>query len=507
MLLKKITNLIKKHYLFLIFISFVIALVFLTYKNYGVSWDENIYIQSGRHYTIQILNAFKIPHNIKDTKLNFEGSNPIHIQSHGILFDVIVILLTPFFRIFNFEVYHLIKALLALFSFIFLYSILIKFLSNKWALFGMILLLLFPYFYGNIFNNSIDVPTLTIFTLYISLFLNFINKKDGFIRLILLSLSLSILINQRVIFLYTFLLTCIFLIKKPKLVILLSSFTFIFLHLTHPYLWQHPIVGILDMLKTSNSFPFTAANLFEGQFAEANQLPWYYIPKLMAITSPLSTLGLFIVGNFYLLTLIFNKKTLFKLKTIYIYLLSLFYIPLIIIFIMRPILYDSWRHFLFLTIPLIIIAVFGAYAISKIKNHLIKIIIFGLIAINLLQTAYEMKILHPYQYIYYNSLVGGLKGANRKYETDYWGTANREAVEWFNKNINDPNKTYYISTQGDPLSSTYYFKNNMFLSNDWNKVNYIISFTRWNADRQFSGKTIYKVEREEVPLVYVKEFP
>lgn len=505
MLLKKIIDLIKKHYLFFIFLFLLIVLIFSTYKDYGVTWDENVYIQAGRYYTIPILNALKIPHNLIDSQYNFD--NGTHVRSHGVFFDVIIIFLTPLFRTFNFETYHLIKALLSLFSFIFLYITLNKLLSNKWALFGIILLLLFPRFYGDIFNNSIDVPTLTFFTLYISLFLFLINKKESFIRLILLSFSLAILINQRIIFLYTFLLTCLFFIKKPKLIFILSIFTFIFLHLTHPYLWQHPIFGFFDVLKTSNSFPFTAGNLFNGQSLPSDQLPWDYIPRLIAITSPLSTLGLFIIGNFYLLFLILSKKTSNDLKMKYGYLLSLFYIPLIIVFIMRPALYDSWRHFLFLIIPFVITAVFGAYAISKIKNNLIKVILFGLIAVNLLQTTVEMKTLHPYQYIYYNSLVGGLKGADKKYETDYWGAANKEAVEWFNRNINDPNKIYYFSTQGDPLSSSYYFKKNMFLTDDFNKVNYAISFTRWNSDQKYTGKTIYKVEREGVPLVYIKEFP
>jgi hypothetical protein len=297
------------------------------------------------------------------------------------------------------------------------------------------------------------------------------------------------------------------LIKKPKIIFFLSLFTFFFLHLTHPYLLQHPVIGFFNIVKTSGSFPFTAANLFGGQYIMSNQLPWDYIPRLMAITTPLSTLGLFIIGNFYLLFLIFSKKTTNDLKMKYGYLLSLFYIPIIAVIVIRPSLYDSWRHFLFLTIPLIIIAVFGAYAISRLKNNLVKVILFGLIIINLSQTALEMKALHPYQYVYYNSLVGGLRGANGKYETDYWGAANREAVEWFNKYINNPNKTYYFSTQGDPLSSAYYFKKNMFLTDDFNKVNYIISFTRWNSDQKYTGKIIHIVEREGVPLVYIKEFP
>lgn len=502
MLSKKIIELIKKHYLFIIFLTLVVVLIFLTYKNYGITWDEIYYINVGRHYVLQIFNAFKIPHNI--IKNDFIPTQ-LHLQTHGVFFDIFVILLTPLFRNFNFEIYHLIKALLALISFIFLYLILLKFVPKKLALFGTLLLLLFPRFYGDIFNNSIDIPTLMFFAIYVGLFLHFLDKKSSLTRLILLGLSLAILINQRIVFLYVFLLTCIFLIKKPKLIFSLSIFTFIFLHLTHPYLWQHPVYGFFDVLKTSNSFPFTAANLFEGQYIPANQIPWYYLPKLIIITTPLSTLSLFFIGNFYLIFTILNKKISSKLKILYIYLLSLFYIPLTMVIFVRPALYDSWRHFLFLTIPLVIISVFGAYMISRIKNNLIKIILFSLISVNLLQTAFEMKTLHPYQYIYYNSLVGGLNGANGKYETDYWGAANKEAVKWFNQNINDANKIYYIITEGDPISSTYYFKKNMFFTFDYNRADYAISFTRWNSDKKYSGKVIHVVKCKGVPLVYIKE--
>lgn len=503
MLLKKIVEL-KKHYLFLFLLFSTVVLIFLTYKNYGVTWDEFFYVKVGRHYTREILNFFKVPNNITQY-----GTAPddIHLRTHGVFFDVFVILLTPLFQTFNFEIYHLIKALLSLFSLIFLYLVLIKLMSKKGALLGVILLLLFPRFYGDIFNNSIDIPTLMFFSLYVIFFLRFIDKKDSLIRLILLSLSLALLINQRIIFLYVFLLTCIFLINKLKNIFLLSILTFTFLHITHPYLWQHPLVGFIEVLKTSNNFPFTAANLFEGLLIPANLLPWYYIPKLIVITTPLSTLCLFLVGNIYLLLSIINKKISSNLKQKYIFFLALFYIPLMIIIIMRPALYDSWRHFLFLTIPLIIIAVFGAKVIFSIKNNLIKIFLLCLIAVNLFQTILEMRALHPYQYIYYNQLVGGLKGASDQYETDYWGAANREAVLWFNKNINDPKKTYYIITEGDPLSSTYYFKKNMFFTYDYNRANYAISFTRWNSQQKYSGKTIHTIDRLGVPLIYIKENP
>jgi hypothetical protein len=50
--------------------------------------------------------------------------------------------------------------------------------------------------------------------------------------------------------------------------------------------------------------------------------------------------------------------------------------------------------------------------------------------------------LHPYQYSYYNSFVGGTSGAFRQYETDYWLTCYKEAVEELNKTANDPIDLY-----------------------------------------------------------------
>jgi hypothetical protein len=41
--------------------------------------------------------------------------------------------------------------------------------------------------------------------------------------------------------------------------------------------------------------------------------------------------------------------------------------------------------------------------------------------------------LHPYEYIYYNNLVGGVQGAYREYELDYWTTSYREAMEKVNE--------------------------------------------------------------------------
>jgi len=41
---------------------------------------------------------------------------------------------------------------------------------------------------------------------------------------------------------------------------------------------------------------------------------------------------------------------------------------------------------------------------------------------------------HPYQYLYYNELQGGLEAANGEYVTDYWMQSMNEGCDWLIKN-------------------------------------------------------------------------
>jgi len=40
--------------------------------------------------------------------------------------------------------------------------------------------------------------------------------------------------------------------------------------------------------------------------------------------------------------------------------------------------------------------------------------------------------LHPYEYIYYNSFIGGERGAQGRFELDYWATSYRAAMDYVN---------------------------------------------------------------------------
>ena len=65
---------------------------------------------------------------------------------------------------------------------------------------------------------------------------------------------------------------------------------------------------------------------------------------------------------------------------------------------------------------------------------------------------------HPYYYLYYNELVGGLKGAYGNYETDYYYHSMREGAEWLKQHLENEAPGNPIIVGGN-FPSQWYFRN------------------------------------------------
>lgn len=512
MIFKIVISFVKRNILFILFISFLLSLIFLTYKDYGIPWDEKIFFNTGKYYVVKLFNILNIETNLSTN--GFEPT-PYHLKGHGVFMDMLTVFTALLLPNFSFETLHLIRALFAIPIFILLYWTVNKLLNRWYALLSLIFLLLFPRFYPEIFYNAVDIPATLLFTISLAYFIYYSQTKQTILKSILFGLILGVTINQRLLLFYLPILNGIFLFFKRKSIrsfltsqLLILTSLFFFLHLTHPYLLAHPVTGLLDIITHAKQYPWNAAVLFEGKFFSnlTISLPWYYLPKTMLITIPIITIFLFFLGNVRLLVPLLPRPSQ-NGNWVKLYLLSIFYTPFLLILLLKPTLYDSWRQFLFLTIPMIIIAMVGLEWL--IRNWKLKIvwnlIISLLVIISLFFTAKEMLILHPYEYLYYNSLVGGFKGAYNRYETDYWGLAFKEAAIWFNNHIKNPAKNYTLFVEGDPLSTLYFIKSNVKLTSDPNEADYVFTFTRWDFDKRHLGKTIQIIKKEGVPLIYIKQ--
>jgi hypothetical protein len=125
--------------------------------------------------------------------------------------------------------------------------------------------------------------------------------------------------------------------------------------------------------------------------------------------------------------------------------------------------------------------------------------------------------LHPHEYLFYNSLVGGLKGADGRYDTDYWVNVMPEMVRLLEKHIAEserngrwaPPPFYTVDVCGEKVSFDHENKLGPRLrpTEDWDDADFFIGPTHMNCDQRMKGQVVATIERLGVVIGVVKEGP
>jgi hypothetical protein len=220
--------------------------------------------------------------------------------------------------------------------------------------------------------------------------------------------------------------------------------------------------------------------LFAGQAYRAYNLPHRYLPFFLIFTLTEPVLPLFAIG----LIAAFRKlKHDFEKLTQALLILAWFVIPLGYTILRNPPEFDGMRHFLFMLPPIFVFAGFAFdWLFGKVQKNWVNV---ALIILLLAPGIYGIIQLHPYEYAYYNSFIGGTGGAFRHYETDYWLTCYKQAVEEFNQLETKP---VTLVVHRVPLAAAPYAASNVTILNErtqWNKIkpgDFVLVNTRTDED-------------------------
>ncbi len=220
-------------------------------------------------------------------------------------------------------------------------------------------------------------------------------------------------------------------------VVIYFSIACVALLVTWPYLWPSPVARLLEVVRHMADNPKIVPVLYRGSVIMSNQLPRDYLPRFLAITLTEPTWILFLGG------IMASGRRLFQ-RTLdwreWGSILVWFFVPLLYVVLRRPAMYDGYRHFLFVLPPVFAVAGIGVDAIlSRLKSPPIKVLLLVALVVPGLVGIVR---LHPYEYTYYNSLVGGTGGAFRTYETDYWLTCYRAAMLHITNRAQDDSVLY-----------------------------------------------------------------
>ena len=407
-----------------------------------MAWDEFLYYQ----YADSIGDAYSFSeHASEDFDINqaFEPSAWDH-KNHGPAYLLIargpVYALQALTGIDKVAIWHLLNFITFLVGALFLYYLSLRWLRPAAAISLSVLYITQPVLWGHAFINPKDPPFATLFIIAIFFGLrmvdNFPTKEQNNIPwtgIMLSGIFIGLATNLRIVGPMIGVMLFIYAVLKGNRISLLwfipvALIASITTYITWPYLWEAPILTFIEVLQTMANYPVSPKAFFYGQSFKSYEVPLRYLPVLLAITLSEPVWILFALGLGNMIFRLVKKNLEWKSLAIVIF---WFAFMVAYILVLRPPMYDNYRHFLFILPPVFITAGFAFEQIfAWIRSYwlratvLIAILAFGIT--NILK-------LHPYEYTYYNFIVGGTRGAEQTFATDYWLTCYKEAVEKFSE--------------------------------------------------------------------------
>jgi len=396
-------------------------------------------------------------------------------------------------------------------------------ISGKWRAAIIVVLLMFfsPRLLGHSFNNLKDTSFATAMFFGIYTFIRFFKEfpKPSWKTLILMTLSIGFAIGVRIggllLIPYLGLFGFVYFIKENsfkgfthkngllsfwKLVkwgVVVSIIGFILGILVWPYGLTSPIKHTIHTFQGQSAFSTGIRQLFEGSMQWSDMLPWYYTPKLIFMTIPIAV----IIGLLCFFTFLWKDK---KNYFYYFIIFFAFFFPVFWIVYTGANVYGGWRHSLFAYPPMVVAAGLGFnLAIEWVTmNKTTKIILINItsIAVILLLLWNPIRHIiknHPYEYVYFNELAGGIDRAYGNYEMDYYYHSTREASEWVIANAEKSGMEVgeKIRVVSWHLASVKYFFRN-------DTANFQVSFSRWyergNNNWDYAIFTITGMMPEEI---------
>ena len=319
------------------------------------------------------------------------------------------------------------------------YLLAYRLFGSRWlALFALLLFLLHPRIYAHSFFNSKDVPFLGLFMICLWLAHRAFGKGTGQAgAFALCGVAAGLLTNLRILGLVfvaavVFMRVCdIFAARsgdeRRRAIASCATFALAVVatfYATMPYLWADPVVRFMEIVTVMSAHPTDKPQLFQGEWLLGSELPSSYLPVWFGITTPPLALLLGAVGFAALVwrvgaglfpfsraptVLLRNTPLRFELLVA-----ACFVAPLLAAIVLRPTLYNDWRHFYFLWGPFALLATSGLRAlIEGVRGRRLRFgprwtptaIVGVLAALALSATAVEMARLHPHQHLYFNMLA------------------------------------------------------------------------------------------------------
>jgi hypothetical protein len=273
------------------------------------------------------------------------------------------------------------------------------------------------------------------------------------------------------------------------------------MYLTWPYLWPNPLGHLMESVRVMSEYPWNGQVLFDGSMYKSTAIPRSYLPVLLGIQLTEPVWFLFAIG--LAIAVYGSLRQSIASRVLLILAFVWFLLPFLSFVATRSPLYDNFRQVFFILPPVFLLA---GLALQKIRHPILQAAVIGLLV---LPGIIDSVNLHPYEYIYYNRFIGGVQGAFRKYELDYWGTSYREAAEHLNR-VAAANDTVWV--EGPAHLLQLYARPDLKIYSTYEAArvdhyDYVVALSRYNLDLTSypEAPIIDRIERDGAILTVIKK--
>jgi hypothetical protein len=438
-----------------------LLLVALTYRDYGITWDEGVHSQYGELALKYFTSGFR----------DRSSSTYLDMHNYGPLIEMIPAIVYGSHQEWKYEARHVVFGLMAL-----LVIPGLRRYARLWGdplvpVFAVAAVVMMPRFYGDWYNNSKDVPfaIATVWFMYATA--AFFLKREFCARQVIgcgVALGVALCVRPGGFPLLAIYFACAAALSRlahlpiagsarqgpsirPILFKTAAILAIAWVIMVIPWPWAHEnmVTHPIQAMKVAASFTTSYPVLYDGRVFMSSDLPWHYLIKFLLITTPPATLLLAVVGLAFgvkdQITAFRSDRSLLAGVT-----QMWLFVPLIVFVIKRPNVYDGLRHFLFILPAVAVLAAIGASGVlSGMRCRKARLVAWPAILVLLLLPLKDLIRLHPYQMTYFNAFVGGLGGGYGRYETDYWVSSYREAMLWVNERARrEPQRRFVVLVGG-----------------------------------------------------------
>jgi hypothetical protein len=501
----------------------LVVIALCTFRDYAISNDEGVQ----HHYGELIIAYYRSGFRVRDL-FTFEN-----LYLYGGLFDVIAVALSHVIPMDPYQLRHILCAMLGIGGIAASAATARLIAGPRAGLITGVALTLCGAWYGAMFNHTKDIPFAaamtgaTLFLVRLARRLPSPHATDVAVFGLLAGAALGVRSLGLLLFVYLGLAMLIYLPLDERggarMRFAASSALKTFPAAVSAYLimiavWPWAALSPLNPIRglfAFSEFHYAIRTVFAGRVYQMADVPRIYVPGYLLIRVPLITLA---GAALAMTSLVWQTLEQQRRRDLALVSLTII-VPLASEVLFHGPAFTGMRHFLFLLPPLAVLAGVGFSELVdtlEMNGRRLAAGAIALVGACFLWEGATLVRLHPYENLFYNALVGGLPGAFRRYDLDYWFNSMPEAIRMLETFVRNEAPAealkapliYSVAVCGERLpfdQSVTLPQLHFDFRSEWDESEFFIAPTQMNCDRDLDGDIVATVERFGVPIAYVKD--